>query len=93
VERPDPHLLGRFADQRLDPTTHLPGRLVRKSHRQQPVRPHPMGRDQVGDPGRQHAGLAAAGAGEDQQRAVTVRDRFLLGRIEARKQGVDLSLG
>ena len=93
VEGPDPHLLSRFADQRLDPAAHLPRGLVGERHRQQAVRPHPMGGDQVGDPGGQHTGLAAAGPGEDQERTVAVRDSFLLGRIQAREQGIDLGLG
>ncbi len=40
------------------------------------------GRQQPGDPRREHARLAAAGAGEDQRRPVRQRDRGELFRIE-----------
>ena len=93
VERADPHLLGTLADKHLDPAAHLARGLVGEGHRQQTVGPDPAGGDQVGDPRRQDAGLAAARAGKDEERAVAVRDRLLLGRVEALEQGVNLSLG
>ena len=45
------------------------------------------GLDKVGDPHRQHPGLAAAGAREDQERTVAVRDSLPLGRVQALQQG------
>ena len=45
-----------------------------------------VGVDQEGDPVGQHARLAAAGAGEDQQRPLAVRDRLALGLVEALQQ-------
>ena len=52
-----------------------------------------VGGDQVGDPVGEHAGLARAGAGEDQQRPLAVRDRLALGLVEPREQRVEVGAG
>jgi hypothetical protein len=70
------------ADQGRHPRAHLPGGLVGEGDRQQALRPDAMALDQVRDAGRQDPRLAAAGAGEDQQRTVTVLDRLPLGRVQ-----------
>src|SRR5205807_1649821 len=84
------------AEQHLDATAHLPGRLVGEGHRQDLRRTGPPGGDQVGDAMGEDAGLAAAGAGEDEQRTVGRLDgaplRLVetgeeLGRLGARGQG------
>ena len=93
VEGANPHLLGRLADQCLDPAPHLARRLVGEGDRQQPIRPDAARRYQVTDAGRQHARLAASRSGEDQKRSVAVCHSLLLGRIQAREQGVDFCLG
>ena len=46
------------------------------------ARRHAAGRQQVGDAAGDDAGLARAGAGEDQQRAALVGDRLALGGIQ-----------
>ena len=82
MEGPHPHLLGNLADVRLDARPHLARRLVGKGDREQAVRPDLAGGDQIGDPGGQHAGLAGARAGEDEERPLHVLDRLPLLGIE-----------
>src|SRR5207302_1460534 len=62
---------------------HLPRRLVGEGHRQDVRGAGAAGRDQIGDAVGEDAGLAAAGPGEDEQRAVGRLDRAPLRRIEA----------
>ena len=93
VERHHPHRAHPAADQQLGPVAHLPRRLVGERDREDLVRLGRVGRDQVGDPVGQHAGLARAGAGEDQQRALAVGDRLALGLVEPGEQGVELGGG
>jgi hypothetical protein len=52
-----------------------------------------MRRDQVPNASGQDTGLAAACTRKDEKRPVAVGHGFLLGRIQAREQGVDLGLG
>ena len=47
------------------------------------------GPEQVGDPVGEHAGLARAGAGEDQQRALAVGDGVPLRRVQALEEVFD----
>ena len=79
VEGQHPHAARPAAEQQLDALAHLLRRLVGERDREQLVGPRLAAVDQVGDPVRQHARLAAAGAGEDQQRPVAVRDGLPLG--------------
>jgi hypothetical protein len=48
---------------------------------------------EVGDPVGEHAGLARAGAGEDEQRAVAVRDRLALRRVHPLEEALDVLIG
>jgi len=86
MESQHPHAARAAAQQQLDALAHLLGRLVRERDREQLVRPRLAAVDQVGDPVGEHAGLATAGAGEDQQRAVNVRDGLALRWVEALEQ-------
>jgi hypothetical protein len=65
---------------------HIPRRLVREGHREQALRRHLGGLDQPGNARRQHAGLAAAGAGEDQGGLVRKRDGSELLLVEVVQQ-------
>ena len=57
------------AEQLLDAAAHLAGRLVREGDGEDAVRRDALDLDQPGDAVREHARLAAAGAGEHQHRA------------------------
>jgi hypothetical protein len=71
VEGAEPgHALAGGADQRADPVLHLPGGLVGEGHRQDVEGARPPGGDQVGGAGGQHPGLAGAGAGQHEDRAL-----------------------
>ena len=87
VERAEPHATDAVADQLLHPSTHLARRLVGEGDRTDLVGPHAPGRDHVGDPMGEHAGLPAAGAGKDEQRAIGGLDGLTLGRIQPLQQG------
>jgi hypothetical protein len=86
VERRHPHLLGDGADERADPVLHLVGGLVRERDGEDLERADAPVLDQVGDPGREDLGLAAAGAGDDQQRAVGVGGGLALDGVEVVEQ-------
>lgn len=66
VEGADPHARRIDPEQLLDAVAHLRRRLVGEGHRQDAVGRGVLDLDQPGDPVHQHAGLARAGAGEDQ---------------------------
>ena len=89
VERHHPHRAGGAADEQLDPLAHLLRGLVGEGDRQDLVGARLPGAEQVRDPVGEHAGLARAGAGQDQQRPLSVRDRVALRFVEALEQGVD----
>ena len=93
VEGAHPHVARPLAHKVLDAAPHLLGRLVGEGDREEAVRPDLVGGDQVGDPGRQHPGLAAPGPREDKEGAVLVHDGFPLGRVEAVQQGVGVGRG
>ena len=85
VERPHPHGAGnRRTDEALHPRAHFPGRLVGERHRQDPLRRDAPALDQRGDPVGQDPGLAGAGAGQHEERPVSVVDRLTLGGVEER---------
>ena len=93
VERHHPHRARAAAEQQLDALAHLLRGLVRERDREDLVRArHPRALEER-DPVRQHARLAGARAGEDQQRPLAVRDRLALRRVEARQQLLDPALG
>ena len=68
VEGADPHAAHGDREHRVEPRQHLLGGLVGEGHRQHAAGRELAGLDQPGDARRQHAGLAGAGAGEDQRR-------------------------
>ncbi len=78
----EPHALGGAADHGVEPLAHLARRLVGEGDREQFGRQGAAGGKDVGEPGRQHAGLAGPGAGEDQHRAVDRLDGPALRIIE-----------
>ena len=82
VERQEPEPRLRGAEEPLDALAHLLGGLVRERDGQELVRRRvPLG-DQAGGAMRDDAGLAGAGAGQDQERAVAVQHRLPLLRVE-----------
>ena len=86
VERHHPHRAHRAADEQLDPLAHLLRGLVGEGDREDLVRTGEAGADQPRDPVGEHARLARAGAGQDQQRALAVGHRVALGRVQPFEQ-------
>jgi hypothetical protein len=82
-----------MAEEQLHALAHLLRGLVGEGDGQQLARARATGLHQPRDAVRQDARLARAGAGEDQQRAVTVRDGLALRRVEALQQGLDALIG
>jgi hypothetical protein len=70
MERADPWKARRAAHQRRDPLAHLARGLVGERHRQRLLGNGLALGQEVGDTVREDAGLARAGAGQDQDRAV-----------------------
>ena len=68
VERAALHLAAGLADEGHDPLAQLAGRPVGEGHGQDLPGPNAEHADEVGDAVGEDAGLAAAGAGEDEQR-------------------------
>ena len=83
VEGAHPHAAGVDRQHRRQPGHHFLRRLVGKSHGKQAHRTDLAGLDQPGHACGQYAGLAAAGAGENQRRLVRQRDGFELLIVEA----------
>ena len=83
VERAEPEAFGGLAEDGGDAFAHLPRGLVGEGDGQDLVGEGSPGQQDVGEAGGQHAGLAGAGAGEDQQRAVDGLDRGALFGIQA----------
>ena len=67
---------------------HLGGGLVGERDREDLVRLHVALQDEVGDAMGEHARLARAGAGQNEQRSLEVRDRGALRLVEPLEQGV-----
>ena len=74
VERADPHAARVDRRHRREADEHLLRRLVGERDGEDRQRRRLAGREQPRDARRQHARLAAAGAGEDQRRCVRQRD-------------------
>ncbi len=85
VEGADPHAADRLTKQVFDAVTHLGRSLVGEGHRHDVVGRRILGRQQPGDAMHQDAGLAAAGAGQDQLLSPRGGHGLALGVIE----GVD----
>ncbi len=78
VERADPKVPRREAEQRLDALAHLGRRLVRERHGEHVLRGHAVYADHPRDPVHEHARLAAARACEHERRPVWRSDGFTL---------------
>ena len=76
------HAFDHAADDLADAVLHLARRLVGEGDGQDLARPGAAEAEDVGDAHGQHAGLAGAGAGQHQHRAVERLDREPLFRIE-----------
>ena len=94
VERAEPrHALDDVADDLADAVLHLPRRLVGEGHGEDFARAGAAEAENMGDAHGEHAGLAGAGAGQHQHRAVERLDREPLLRIEPRQIGRARSAG
>lgn len=91
VEGHDPHGVGARSDELLDALLHLARGLVGEGDREDLPRVHPALGQQVGDPVRQHPGLARARPGDDEQRGARVHDGGALLGVQPVEQrgGVD----
>ena len=89
VEGHDPHRAGGAADEQLDALAHLLRGLVGEGDGEDLVRARLAGAHQVGDPVGEDAGLAGAGAGEDQERPLAVHDGVALRGVQPGEQLVD----
>ena len=83
VERAEPEALRGFAEDGGDAFAHLPRRLVGEGDGQDLVGEGAPGQQDMGEAGGQHAGLAGAGAGQDQQRAIDGLDGGALFGVQA----------
>ena len=82
VKRSDPRPRSDPRSQTLDAAQHLVGRFVRERHRQNVRRRHAALADQPGDAIRDHPRFARSGAGQNEQRTITVGDGLALLRVE-----------
>jgi len=88
MERAEPrHALDDLADHGADALLHLARRLVGEGDGEDLAWPRPPGRQNVGDAGSQDAGLAGAGAGKHQHRAIECNDRLALLWVEVAQIG------
>ena len=78
VERADPEIARRHAEQRLDAIAHLGRRLVRERDGEHVLRRYAVDADDPRNSVHEHARLAAAGAGQHERRAVRRRDGLAL---------------
>ncbi len=88
VEGADPHSARHRPHEALDALLHLAGGLVGEGDGHHLVRACVLHLEQPGHPMREYARLAGAGAGKDEQRALDVRDRLALLRVQAGEQRV-----
>src|SRR5450631_1069269 len=93
MERADPQRGAGRAEELCDAATHLPCRLVREGDGEDALRGYALDLNQPRDPMREHAGLAAAGAGEHQYRPERGRDRGALCVVERIEEGRDIHGG
>ena len=87
VKGRDPHVLGARADQRLDTFTHFGGSLVGEGDGEDLAGGRAVGCKQVGDAVGEHAGLAGAGARDDEQGRAGVQHGFFLAFVEPGGEG------
>jgi hypothetical protein len=91
VERHHPHQPRDTSHELLDAFAHLAGGLVGERDRENLTRQRLARGQQVGDPVRENARLSGAGAGEHQERPLTVRNRLPLRRVQLGEQALDLA--
>ena len=82
----DPHAARIDRQHRRQARGHFARSLVGEGHCQHTRRAELAGLDQPGDPGGEHAGLAAAGAGKDQRVLGWQRDRRKLSVVQIREK-------
>ena len=82
VEGEDPDRARDRAEQIFETLAHLPGRLVGEGDREDLVRLHAAGVDQVRDAVGEHARLAGARAGDDEERAFGRENRLALRGVQ-----------
>ena len=82
-----------MAEQQLDALAHLLRGLVGEGDGQQLAGARAPGLHEPGDAMGEHARLARAGAGEDEQRAFAVGHGGALGLVQALQQGGDTVVG
>jgi hypothetical protein len=82
VEGEDPDRVRDGAEQALEALAHLPRGLVRERDREDLVRLHAAGVDQVRDAVGEDARLPGARPGDDEKRPLGREDRFPLRRIQ-----------
>ena len=87
VESRNPHVLGARADQRLNTFTHFGGSLVGECDGEDLAGGRAVGCEQVGDAVGEHAGLAGAGARDDEQGRAGVQHGFFLAFVEPGGEG------
>ena len=83
VEGRDPHDARHRADEGADAAAHLAGGLVGEGDGEDLVGAHAAHADEVGDAVGEHARLARAGAGQDEQRALEVGHGLALRLVQA----------
>src|SRR5262245_2767653 len=86
MERRDPHAAAINAKQRFDARAHLLRGLVGEGDGQQAIWLAERFADQVSDAMSDHAGLAGSSTGKNQQRPFTMKNGFLLFRIQSGKK-------
>lgn len=86
VEGGHPHGVGARPDQLLDALLHLARGLVGEGDGEDRARVDVAGAEQVGDAVGEHAGLAGAGAGDDEQRPAVVLDGGALLLVEPHEE-------
>ncbi len=87
VEGHHPHRVGTRADELLDALLHLARGLVGEGDREDLPGVHIALAEEVGDAVGEHAGLAGAGAGHDEQRGVRVNDGRALVLVQPVQEG------
>ena len=80
-------MLGARADQRLNTFTHFGGSLVGEGDGENLAGGRAVGCEQVGDAVGEHAGLAGAGARDDEQGRAGVQHGFFLAFVESGGEG------
>ena len=87
MKRTDPQTFGRTADHCSDPVAHFAGGLIGERDGENLARPGAARHKDMTNAGRQNAGFACSGAGQNQQRAIHGFDGFLLGAVQTLKVG------